>query len=62
MACPYIRNKVLEARHGTLLQDSSATKLLSDPRCGLLKKKAMDSMILFSCRPRLGPRRRAEEF
>ena len=50
-----------QAWHGTLLQSASGPELLSGPSCGLLERKAMESISSQPCSPRLGPRHKAEK-
>jgi len=51
----------IEARYGTLLQDLSAPKVESDPHCGLLQNKEVDTIRALQRRPRLGPQQKPEE-
>jgi hypothetical protein len=50
-----------KARHGTLLQPASTPTVVSDPPCGLLERKDVDTMSPWPCSPRLGPRHKSEE-
>ena len=55
------RHVCVKARYGSLFQDLSTPKVVSDPPCGLLENAVIDTSRPLQCRPRLGPPHRLEE-